>query len=119
MANLLATLGLDADGLGAGAGSEPADSSSDSAKERARCAGAPRRCRDAGTDYARILGFGILGLEQHEAIVANLLAELGLDADGLGAGAGSEPADSSSDLAKERARCDETERHVPAAEGQL
>ena len=43
--------------------------------------------------------------EQHELIVANLLAGLGLDADGLGAGPGSEPVDSSSDSAKERARC--------------
>ncbi len=39
--------------------------------------------------------------EQHELIVANLLAALGLDADGLGAGAGAEPVDSSSDSAKE------------------
>ena len=47
--------------------------------------------------------------EQHELIAANLLAALGLDADGLGAGSGSEPADSSSDSAKERARCAEAE----------
>ncbi|KAK9831937.1 hypothetical protein WJX81_001333 [Elliptochloris bilobata] len=50
--------------------------------------------------------------EQHEAVVANLLAGLGLDADGLGAAPGSEPADSGSDLAKERVR---TRRLVQAA----
>lgn len=51
--------------------------------------------------------------EQHELIVANLLAALGLTAYGLGAG--SEPIDSSSDSAKERARCVEAERTAQAA----
>ena len=60
MANLLAALGLDADGLGAGAGSEPADSSSDSAKERARCAEAGRLAPvpyERRFGRIRILGF--------------------------------------------------------------
>lgn len=54
--------------------------------------------------------------EQHEAVVAALLAGLGLDADGGGGAPGSgEPADAGSDPAKERARCGATHGRAPTS----